>query len=80
MAKYALIVQPGLAREAAGEPILRLLGSTELFLKKTAEAKFLVLCGELPSAGERRGRRKGLETGGEVQPDKRPPGMKSTSF
>ncbi|MCE7995489.1 MAG: DEAD/DEAH box helicase family protein [Roseivirga sp.] len=41
-----LIVQPGLSKATVTEDILRLLGTTELYLKKTTEAEFRVICSE----------------------------------
>ena len=38
------VVQPGLAKSQVSDDILRLLSGTELFLKKTANATFQVLC------------------------------------
>lgn len=40
------IVQPGLAKSRITDPILRLLGSTELYLTKSAEAPLLVICSQ----------------------------------
>lgn len=38
-----IIVQPGLKKELASPEILKLLGTTELYLKKTTEAQFRVI-------------------------------------
>lgn len=39
-----IIVQPGLGKSVVSDDILRLLGTTELYLKKTTEAQFHVIC------------------------------------
>ena len=41
-----VIVQLGLSKSKISEDILKLLASTELFLKKTADATFSVICSE----------------------------------
>ncbi|WP_421979011.1 DEAD/DEAH box helicase [Roseivirga seohaensis] len=41
-----MIVQPGLGKSIVSDDILRLLGNTELYLKKTTEADFHVICSE----------------------------------
>ena len=38
------IVQPGLSKAKVSEDILQLIGGTELYLKKTADAEFKVIC------------------------------------
>jgi hypothetical protein len=38
------IVQPGLSLKRVSDPILQLLGSTDLFLKRTADAELSVFC------------------------------------
>lgn len=38
------IVQPGLSKEAVTDPILNILGSTDLYLKRTTNANLVVLC------------------------------------
>ena len=40
------VVQPGLSKSQVSDPILRLLGSTDLFLKRTADASLMVQCSE----------------------------------
>ncbi|MDP2654353.1 MAG: DEAD/DEAH box helicase family protein [Candidatus Omnitrophota bacterium] len=40
------IVQPGLKKSQVTDDILKLLGATELYLKKTAEADFQIICNE----------------------------------
>jgi hypothetical protein len=39
-----VLAQPGLSRAACSDQILELLGSTELYLKKTANANLKVVC------------------------------------
>jgi superfamily II DNA or RNA helicase len=41
-----VLVQPGLSKHGVSAPILELLGSTELYLQKTADAKLRVVCSE----------------------------------
>ena len=41
-----ILVQPGLSKASVTDPILELLGSTQLYLKKTADAKLSVVCSE----------------------------------
>ncbi len=41
-----IIVQPGLPKDRVNDDILKLLASTDLFLKKTANADFRVICSE----------------------------------
>ena len=40
------IVQPGLSKLKVSDPILNLLGSTDLFLKKTTNANLEVICSD----------------------------------
>lgn len=40
------IIQPGLSKQHVTDPVLHLLGSTELYLHKTAEAKLSVICND----------------------------------
>ena len=39
-----VVVQPGLSKCKISDDILKLLASTELFLKKTSDANFSVIC------------------------------------
>ena len=41
-----VVVQPGLSKSKVSDDILKLLASTELFLKKTSDANFSVICSE----------------------------------
>ncbi|WP_462251144.1 DEAD/DEAH box helicase [Ekhidna sp.] len=41
-----MIVQPGVSKNRISDNILRLLGTTELYLRKTTEAEFVVVCSD----------------------------------